>query len=80
MSTHPYRATVAALLRKARESKGLTQSQLARRMGLRSNTVNMVEMAGRSDRPLQSVQTLLNYAEALGLELKIEFVEKSDGA
>ena len=57
---------IGALVR-AREQQGITQSELARRMGVRPHAISRIESALHSPR----LDTLAAYANALGLELKV---------
>ena len=50
-----------------REKQGLTQSEVAARMGVRPHVVSRLESALHSPR----LETLVAYAAALGLELKL---------
>lgn len=57
-------------LRRARESAGLTQSAVARRMGTRAPAVSRIEAAGPTG-PSPSVRTLQRYAAAVGCRLDV---------
>lgn len=62
---------VAAALIRARHEAGLTQAQLAERMGRRQSLVSAIESGRRSPR----IQTLADAARALGCQLRVEFVD-----
>lgn len=51
----------------ARENQGLTQSEVASRMGVRPHVVSRLESALHSPR----LETLVAYATALGLDLRV---------
>ena len=65
----PRYQAIAALIR-ARRAGGLTQAQLAERMGVKQSVVSAVESGRRSPR----LETLSEAARALGCELVIDFV------
>ncbi len=54
-------------LRTAREGRGLTQQQLAERMGVTQSVVARLEQAGRTP----CLPTLLSLAEALDAEVRV---------
>jgi transcriptional regulator with XRE-family HTH domain len=58
-------------LRKARRRAGLTQSQVAARMGTKTPAVARLEAGGGSRQHSPSVATLRKYAEAVGCRLEI---------
>lgn len=60
---------IAAML-DARQKAGLTQAQVAERMGVSQPVVAKLE-AGRSN---VSINTLQRYAQATGCKLKVQFV------
>lgn len=60
---------IGDLIREAREKKGLSQSELAKLMGVTRATVNGME----ADRSSPTVNTLRKVAIALGSSLKIIF-------
>lgn len=62
-------ALVAALI-KARSAAGLTQSELARRMGTTQGVVARLEAGGRQP----STRTLRRFAKATGHRLRIDFI------
>ena len=61
---------------KARKRAGLTQAEIAARMGTKAPAVARIEAGGGSKRHSPSVATLRRYAEAVGCKLKIEFVPR----
>lgn len=61
--------TLAAELLRARKKAGLTQSEVARRMGTKRPAVARIESAKSGHSP--SVNTLRKYADAVGRKLKI---------
>ncbi len=69
-----YRA-ITGLIRR-RRAAGLTQAQLAERMGVKQSVISAVESGRRSPR----LETLSAAARALGCELVIDFVPAEDSA
>ena len=66
-----------ALLRqmvKARQEAGLTQAQVAERMGTKPPAVTRLESSLSSGRHSPSITTLRKYAEAVGCRLDIHLV------
>ncbi|MDA8110246.1 MAG: helix-turn-helix transcriptional regulator [Betaproteobacteria bacterium] len=61
--------TLAAELVRARKKAGLTQEEVARRMGTKRPAVARIESATSGHSP--SVETLRKYAGAVGRKLKI---------
>ena len=61
---------------KARLQAGLTQEDVAERMGTSRPAVARIEAGGGSRRHSPSIATLRRYAEAVGCELKIKLVRK----
>jgi transcriptional regulator with XRE-family HTH domain len=61
---------------KARKRIGLTQEQIADRMGTKASAVARIEAGGGSKKHSPSIATLRRYADAVGCKLKIELVEK----
>ena len=61
---------------KARKRAGLTQAEIAARMGTKSPAVARIEAGGGSKRHSPSIATLRRYAEAVGCKLKIELVPR----
>ena len=65
---------VASELISARARAGLTQDIVAQRMGTTKSAISRLERAGRHT---PSLGTLQRYAEAVGCELRIEFVPEA---
>jgi len=61
---------------KARKRSGLTQEQIAERMGTKASAVARIESGGGKKRHSPSIATLRRYAEAVGCKLKIELVQR----
>ena len=59
---------------KARHSAGLTQSEVAERMGTKTPAIARLESGGGSKKHSPSISTLLRYAEAVGCGLEIKLV------
>jgi len=64
---------IAELLR-ARKKSGLTQAEVAARMGTTNTVVARLEAGGGSKRHSPSLTTLRRYAKAVGRELNIRLV------
>jgi len=62
---------------KARKRAGLTQEDIAVRMGTKASAVSRIESGGGSNKHSPSIATLMRYAEAVGCKLKIELVPRS---
>lgn len=58
---------------KARKEAGLTQAQVAERMGTKAAAVARLENALVTGKPSPSLNTLRKYAEALGKKLELRF-------
>ncbi len=63
-------------LLKARDEAGLTQEDVAKRMGTSRPAVARIEAGGGSKRHSPSIATLRKYAEAVGCKLQVKFVRK----
>ncbi len=63
-------------LLKARDEAGLTQEDVAKRMGTSRPAVARIEAGGGSKRHSPSIITLRKYAEAVGCKLQIKLVRK----
>jgi transcriptional regulator with XRE-family HTH domain len=61
---------------KARRRAGLTQAEIAIRMGTKAPAVARMEAGGGSKHHSPSIATLRRYADAVGCKLKIEFVPR----
>ncbi len=64
-------------LLQARHLAGLTQADVAERMGTKAPSVARLESGGGSKRHSPSVSTLRKYAEAVGCRLEINLVPLS---
>lgn len=64
---------------KARNRAGLSQAQVAERMGTKAPSITRLESSLSSGAHSPSLATLQRYAKAVGRELNVEFV-KSKGA
>jgi len=64
-------------LLQARHQAGLTQTDVAERMGTKAPSVARLESGGGSKRHSPSVSTLRRYAEAVGCQLEIKLVPLS---
>jgi len=63
-------------LLKARKEAGLTQAQVADRMGTKTSAIARLEAGGGSKKHSPSVATLRKYAEAVGHRLEIRLVSR----
>jgi transcriptional regulator with XRE-family HTH domain len=63
-------------LLKARKAAGLTQEEVAQRMGTKVPAVARLEAGGGSKKHSPSVKTLRKYADAVGCELEIKLVSR----
>jgi transcriptional regulator with XRE-family HTH domain len=70
-------ALLEELLR-ARQCAGLTQAEVAKRMGTKTPAVARLEGGGGNKRHSPSVATLRKYAEAVGCLLEIRLRSRSD--
>jgi transcriptional regulator with XRE-family HTH domain len=61
---------------KARKRAGLTQAEIAARMGTKASAIARIAAGGGSNRHSPSIATLHRYAEAVGCKLKIQFVPR----
>jgi transcriptional regulator with XRE-family HTH domain len=66
-------------LLKARQRAGLTQAEVAARMGTKTPAVARLEAGGGSRRHSPSVATLRKYAEAVGCRLEIRLRPRKGG-
>lgn len=64
-------------MREAREKAKLSQEIIAKRMHTTRTVISCLESSG-SSRHSPSLETLLKYAQALGYELKINFVPRKE--
>lgn len=61
----------------ARKEAGLTQADVAERMGTKTSAIARLEAGGGSNKHSPSVATLRKYAEAVGCQLEIRLVRQS---
>ena len=66
--------TLLDALLKARKGAGLTQEQVAKRMGTKTPAIARIESGGGRKKHSPSISTLRRYAEAVGCRLKIKLV------
>lgn len=59
---------------KARHRAGLSQAQVAERMGTKSPSVTRLESALENGKHSPSISTLRKYAEAVGCQLEINLI------
>lgn len=59
---------------KARKEAGLTQAQVAERMGTKATAIARLEASLVSGKHSPSISTLQKYAKALGKQLDVRFV------
>ena len=67
-----------ALLRqmlKARQKAGLSQADVAQRMGTKAPAITRLESSLGNGKHSPSIATLQKYADAVGCELQIKFVQ-----
>ncbi|MFT5193051.1 MAG: transcriptional regulator with XRE-family HTH domain [Cellvibrionaceae bacterium] len=65
------------MLFKAREEAGLTQADVAERMGTKTSAIARLEAGGGSNKHSPTVATLRKYAEVVGCQLEIRLVHQS---
>lgn len=65
---------VAEEIIRARRDAGITQAQLAERVGKQQSVISQIESGRRSPR----LETLASIAVALGLRLRVELVQPSE--
>lgn len=63
---------IGVLLRQARETAGLTQEQVAKQLGTQKSAISRIENHAEDVR----LSTLRAYAQAVGAQLKIQFVHR----
>ncbi len=64
-------------LTQARHQAGLTQEQIAERMGTTATTIARLESGGGKKRHSPTISTLRKYASALGCQLEIKLIPKA---
>ena len=62
---------------KARKEAGLSQAQIAERMGTKPPSIARLEASLSSGKPSPSLSTIKKYAKALGYNLEIKLVHNS---
>jgi len=60
----------------ARKAAGLTQAEVAIRMGTKTPAIARIESSGGKNKPSPSLSTLRKYAEAVGCKLEIRLVRR----
>jgi len=73
-SLEPEFALLRAMLF-ARQKAGLSQAQIAERMGTKSPAITRLESSLTSGKHSPSLATIKKYAEAVGYHLEIRFVQ-----
>jgi transcriptional regulator with XRE-family HTH domain len=63
---------------KARDSAGLTQAQIAKKMHTTASVVGRLETAGGKKQHSPSLRTLERYAAAVGCTMKIDFIPQKN--
>ena len=58
----------------ARQKAGLTQEEVARRMGTKPSAIARLESSGGKNKPSPTLSTLQKYAKALGCRLELRLV------
>jgi transcriptional regulator with XRE-family HTH domain len=64
-------------LLKARKAAGLTQAEIAERMGTKTPAIARLESGGGSNKHSPSIATLRKYAEAVGCDLEIKLASRA---
>lgn len=62
---------------RARTKAGLSQADVAQRMGTQAPAITRLESALSSGKHSPSIETLKRYAEAVGCELQVKFVRSA---
>ncbi len=73
-SLEPEFALLRAMLH-ARQKTGLSQAQIAKRMGTKAPAITRLESSLTSGKHSPSLSTIKKYAEALGFRLEIKLVQ-----
>jgi transcriptional regulator with XRE-family HTH domain len=63
-------------LLRARKAAGLTQAEIAERMGTKTPAIARLESGGGSNKHSPSIATLRKYAEAVGCDLEIKLARR----
>jgi ribosome-binding protein aMBF1 (putative translation factor) len=61
---------------KARKAAGLSQAEVAQRMGTKAPAIARMESSGGKGKPSPSLKTLRRYAKAIGCKLEIHLVKQ----
>lgn len=61
---------------KARQNAGLTQADVAKKMGTKTPAIARLEASGRHKKHSPSLSTLHKYAEAVGCRLEIRLIPR----
>ncbi len=64
---------------KAREAAGLSQAQVAVRMGTKAPAITRLESSLSSGKHSPSLTTLRRYAQAVGCDLQVKLVKPKNG-
>ena len=60
----------------ARKAAGLSQAEVAQRMGTKAPAIARMESSGGKGKPSPSLKTLRRYAKAIGCKLEIHLVKQ----
>jgi transcriptional regulator with XRE-family HTH domain len=60
----------------ARKAAGLSQAEVAKRMGTKAPAIARLESAGGKHKPSPSLNTLRRYANAVGCKLEIKLLRR----
>jgi len=60
----------------ARKAAGLSQAEVAQRMGTKAPAIARMESSGGKEKPSPSLKTLRRYAKAIGCKLEIHLVKQ----
>ena len=63
-------------LLRARQEAGLTQAEVAERMGTKASAIARLEAGGGSNKHSPSIATLCKYAEVVGCQLEIRLIRE----
>jgi transcriptional regulator with XRE-family HTH domain len=63
-------------LLRARQEAGLTQAEVAERMGTKASAIARLEAGGGSNKHSPSIATLRKYAEVVGCQLEIRLIRE----
>lgn len=66
-------------LLRARQAAGLTQAEVAQRMGTKTPAIARLEAGGGQNRHSPSIATLRKYAAAVGCRLEVKLASPFDG-